>query len=76
MCSLVPRLPPFFVLWFAFSIIHGSRRALPCIILNTNRSTKKLGRPGNKAIECVGLQVTMPLATNDGSVVIMILSCD
>jgi len=25
--SLVPRPPPFFVLWFAFSIIHGSRRA-------------------------------------------------
>ena len=26
-CSLVPRPPPFFVLQFAFSIIHGSRRA-------------------------------------------------
>ena len=25
--SLVPRPPPFFVLWFAFSIIHGSGRA-------------------------------------------------
>ena len=25
-CSLVPR-PPFFVLWFVFSIIHGSGRA-------------------------------------------------
>ena len=25
-CSLVPRPPPFFVLRFAFSIIHGSRR--------------------------------------------------
>ena len=24
--SLVPRPPPFFVLWFAFSIIHSSRR--------------------------------------------------
>ena len=25
--SLVPRPAPFFVLWFAFSILHGSRRA-------------------------------------------------
>ena len=25
-CSLVPRPPPFFVLRFAFSIIHGSGR--------------------------------------------------
>ena len=25
--SLVPRPPPFFALWFAFSIIHGSGRA-------------------------------------------------
>ena len=41
--SLIPRPPPFFVLRFAFSIIHGSGfRALPlpCIILNTNRRTK------------------------------------
>ena len=35
--SLVPRPPPFFVLRFAFSIIHGSGRA---------RKTGKL-RPGN-----------------------------
>ena len=35
-CSLVPRPPLFFVLWFAFSIIHGSRRA-----------AKKRGSPGN-----------------------------
>ena len=33
--SLVPRPPPFFVLWFAFSIIHGSGRA-----------SEKRGRPG------------------------------
>ena len=61
--SLVPRPPPFFVLRFVFSIIHGSGRAcsiihgsrrahalpLPCIILNANRRTKKQGRPGNEA---------------------------
>ena len=34
-CSLIPRPPPFYVLRFAFSIIHGSGRAW--------------GRPGNKA---------------------------
>ena len=50
-----PGLPHFFVLWFAFSIIHGSRRAaknfsavLPflCIILNTNQRTKNGGGLG------------------------------
>ena len=34
-CSLIPRPPLFFVLWFAFSIIHRSGRAA--------------GRPGNEA---------------------------
>ena len=38
--SFVASFPglPVFVLWFAFSIIHGSGRA--CIILNTNQRTK------------------------------------
>ena len=35
--SLVPRPSPVFVLWFAFSIIHGSGRVY---ILNTNWRTK------------------------------------
>ena len=35
MYSLVPRPPPFFVLRFSFSIIHGSEER------------KKRGRPGN-----------------------------
>ena len=50
----------FLVLWFAFSIIHGSGRAsknifrtvpLPCIILNANQRTKNGGRPENKATQ-------------------------
>ena len=41
LCSLVPRPPPFFVLWFVFSIIHGSRRPA---------KNGKMGRPaGNEA---------------------------
>jgi len=54
--SLVPRLPPFFVLQFAFSIVHGSGRAplpVPCIILNTNRRTKNRGGLGTRL--CVTL---------------------
>ena len=52
--SLVPRPSPFFVLRFAFSIIHGSGRAhsralpLPCIILNANRRTKNGGGLGTR----------------------------
>ena len=44
--SLVPSPSPFFVLRFAFSIIHGSGRArsralpLPCIILNATEEQK------------------------------------
>ena len=64
MSSLILRPPPFFVLQFVFSIIHGSGRhsALPrpCTILNANRRTKngepknkKQGRPGNKATLCL-----------------------
>ena len=74
--GLVPRPPKFFVLQFAFSIIHGSGRALPlpCIILNANRSSasvyfteckpknKKWGRPGKEAI----LQVYLPLSSSPG----------
>ena len=37
--ALFPGLHGFFVLRFAFSIIHGGGRAL-CIILNANRRTK------------------------------------
>ena len=37
--SLVPRPPPFFVLRFAFNIIHGSG-----IIRNANQRTKKPGK--------------------------------
>ena len=62
--SLILKPPPFFVLQFVFSIIHGSGRhsALPrpCTILNANRRTKngepknkKQGRPGNEAILCL-----------------------
>ena len=53
-CSLVPRPTPFFVLQFAFSIIHGGvfcALLLSCIILDTNWRTKKRGRPGNE-ISC------------------------
>ena len=39
--SLVPRPPPFYVLRFAFSIIHGS---------GTQTEEQKRGRPGNEAI--------------------------
>ena len=44
MCSLVPKPPPFFVLWFAFSIIHRS---------GTQTKEQKWGRPGNEAKERV-----------------------
>ena len=45
--SLVPRLPPFLVLRFAFSKIHGSGRAR-----KTERKpeNKRRGKPGNEAI--------------------------
>ena len=39
--SLVPRPPPFYVLRFTFSIIHGS---------GTQTEEQKRGRPGNEAI--------------------------
>ena len=53
--SLVPRPPPFFVLWFAFSIIHVFCSSI-CVPYNTQNYTerkpknKKQGRPGNKAM--------------------------
>ena len=57
--SLVPRPPPFFVLWFSLSIIHGSRRA--CIILNENWRTKNGGGLGTRLpstnTECLGLRI-------------------
>ena len=39
LCSLVPKPPPFFVVWFAFSIAAALQ--LPCIILNTNKNRKQ-----------------------------------
>ena len=47
--SLVPRPPPFFVLRFAFSVIHGSGRVRK-IILNTNQRTKNGGGLGTRLI--------------------------
>ena len=41
--SLNPRPPPFFVLQFSFSIIHGSR------YYNERKPKNKRGRPGNEA---------------------------
>ena len=43
--SLVSRPPPFLVLQFAFSIIHGSGRAYT----ERKLKNKKRGRPGNEA---------------------------
>ena len=50
--SLVPRPPPFFVLQFVFSIIHGSHHALPllCNILNANQRTKNRGGLGTRLV--------------------------
>ena len=48
--SLVPRPPPFFVLRFAFSIIHGSRSSTSVYYTERKlKNKKKWGRPGNKA---------------------------
>ena len=61
--SLVPRSPPFFVLRFAFSILHGSRRHT-----EHKPKIKKQGRPGNEARPCTGClqynygSITYPLA--------------
>ena len=42
--SLVPRPPPFFVLWFVFSIIHGSERV---------RKTGKAWSHPSRLLECI-----------------------
>ena len=49
--SLVPRPPPFFVLRFVFSIIHGSGRHSSASVYYTEHKpkNKKRGRPGNEA---------------------------
>ena len=60
--SLVPRPPPFFVLQFAFSIIHGSALPLPCIILNASRRTKNGGGLGTR------LHAEYVLVSYEGSV--------
>ena len=44
---LVPRPPPFFVLQFVFSIIHGSTSVY---YTEHKPKNKKRGRPGNEAI--------------------------
>ena len=49
-CSLVPRPPPFFVLRFAFSIIHGSGSGRALFrYTELKLKKKKQGRPGNEA---------------------------
>ena len=50
--SLVSRPPPFFVLQFPFSIIHGSG-----VLYYTEHKpkNKKQGRPGNKASQSMQL---------------------
>ena len=45
LCSLVPKPPPFFVVWFAFSIAAALQ--LSGVILNTNK-TENGGRLGNE----------------------------
>ena len=47
--SLIPRPPPFFVLWFAFSVIYGSGSAAKNRRSSTSVKNKKRGRPGNEA---------------------------
>ena len=53
--SLVLRPPPFFVLQFAFSIMHGRALPLSCIILSTiilnaNQRTKNRGGLGTRLL--------------------------
>ena len=57
--SLVPRPPPFFVLRFAFSIIHGSGRAR---YTERKPKNKKRGRPGNEAILMVQDTYVAPIS--------------
>ena len=46
--SLVPRPPPFFVLWFAFSIIHGSAPNEATKIAYSARKSKGYSKPGSR----------------------------
>ena len=47
--SLVPRLPPFFVHQFTFSIIHESGTSTSVYHPECKLKNKKWGRPGNEA---------------------------
>ena len=56
MYSLVTKPPPFFVLWFVFSIIHRSGRVVfrfHVLYWTQTKEQKKQGRPGNKAGDCI-----------------------